>query len=348
MSAGARPEPARPDGAAGAVARPVIAAVGAGRMGRGIAHVFAFTGHRVALVDLKPRPAAAAARLLEDARAEIAANLGLLAALDVLTAAQVEAALGRIALVDERGADAALAGADAIFEGVVERLEDKRPVLERIGRAARPDALVASTTSTLAVDVLQGAVAHPERFLNAHWLNPAYLIPLVEVSAGRDTSPAALAAMLELLRAAGKVPVQCAARPGFIVPRIQAVAMNEAVRMVEEGVATAEEIDRAIRVGFGVRYAIMGLIEFVDWGGGDILYYASRHLSAALGSDRYTAPEVVDRNMREGRLGLRTGRGFYDFAGVDREAYQRETLARFVALLRHLDLLPRPAAGGQA
>jgi 3-hydroxybutyryl-CoA dehydrogenase len=313
-------------------------------MGRGIAQVFAFAGHRVALVDLKPRPPDVAARLLGDARAEIATNLGLLAALEVLTLAQVEAALARIALVDERGADGALAGADAIFEGVVERLEEKRPVLARIGQAARPDALIASTTSTIAVDALQDAVVHPGRFLNAHWLNPAFLIPLVEVSAGPATAPAALDRMLELLRAAGKVPVRCASRPGFIVPRIQAVAMNEAVRMVEEGVASAEDIDRAIRVGFGVRYAIMGLIEFVDWGGGDILYYASRYLSGALGSDRYAAPEVVDRMMRDGHVGLRAGRGFYDFTGVDRDAYQRETLARFVALLRHLDLLPRPPA----
>jgi 3-hydroxybutyryl-CoA dehydrogenase len=111
------------------------------------------------------------------------------------------------------------------------------------------------------------------------------------------------------------VPVVCAATPGFIVPRIQTLAMNEAARMVEEGVASAEEIDKAIRFGFGFRYAILGLLEFIDWGGGDILYYASRYLERALGSDRYRAPEVISRNIQEGRIGLHTGTGFLRLFG---------------------------------
>ena len=96
----------------------------------------------------------------------------------------------------------------------------------------------------------------------------------------------------------------CAPRPGYIVPRIQALAMNEAARMVEEGVASAEDIDKAIKYGFGFRFAVLGMLEFIDWGGGDILYYASRYLTQALGSERYAAPEIVERNMREGRIGL--------------------------------------------
>lgn len=323
-------------------AKPVVAAVGAGRMGRGIAHVFAYAGCPVALVDLKPRPPAEARGLLAAARAEVAGTLDLLASLDVLTAAQAEAILGRIRLSTDAEAEAALATADFVFEGVPERLEAKREALGRISRAARPSAVIASATSTMLVDTLQGFVVHPERFLNAHWLNPAYLMPLVEVSAGSATSPDTVSALLDLLRRAGKVPVRCAARPGFIVPRIQALAMNEAARLVEEGVGSPEEIDRAIRVGFGVRYAVLGLLEFIDWGGGDILYYASDYLRGALGSDRYEAPDVVKRHMREGRLGLRTGQGFYDFREVDVGRYQRETLGRFVSLLRHLDLLPAP------
>ena len=128
-----------------------------------------------------------------------------------------------------------------------------------------------------------------------HWLNPAYLIPLVEISPGKATDPAIIARVKALLEGIGKVPVVCAATPGFIVPRIQALAMNEAARMVEEGVASAEEIDKAIRYGFGFRYAVLGLLEFIDWGGGDILYYASRYLEGALGSDRYRAPEVISQ-----------------------------------------------------
>ena len=140
------------------------------------------------------------------------------------------------------------------------------------------------------------------------------------------------------------MPVVCAARPGYIVPRIQALAMNEAARMVEEGVASAEDIDKAIKYGFGFRFAVLGMLEFIDWGGGDILYYASRYLTQALGNERYAAPEIVERNMREGRIGLKTGTGFLDYDGLDVDAYRRERLKAFVAMLGHLRA--GQAAGG--
>ena len=178
----------------------------------------------------------------------------------------------------------------------------------------------------------------PERFLNAHWLNPAYLVPLVELSPGAATDPAVTERLKALLEEVGKVPVVCAARPGYIVPRIQALAMNEAARMVEEGVASPEDLDRAIKYGFGFRFAVLGLVEFIDWGGGDILYYASRYLTQALGDERYAAPEIVERNMREGKIGMKTGQGFRDYSGVDVKAYQAERLGEFAAMLRHLGL----------
>jgi 3-hydroxybutyryl-CoA dehydrogenase len=106
-------------------------------------------------------------------------------------------------------------------------------------------------------------------------------------------------------------------------------------------VASPEDIDKAIKYGFGVRFATLGMLEFIDWGGGDILYHASRYLTGALGSDRYAAPEIVERNMAEGRIGLKTGKGFLDYESLDLDAYRRERLAAFVALLRHL-VLTRP------
>jgi 3-hydroxybutyryl-CoA dehydrogenase len=175
-----------------------------------------------------------------------------------------------------------------------------------------------------------------------HWLNPAYLIPLVEISPGAAAASAVTLSVKALLEGIGKVPVVCAATPGFIVPRIQALAMNEAARMVEEGVASAEDIDKAIRYGFGFRYAVLGLLEFIDWGGGDILYYASRYLEGALGSDRYRSPEVISDNMRDGRIGMRTGAGFLDYSGLDIDAYREQRLAAMVALLRHFKLTMPP------
>ena len=138
------------------------------------------------------------------------------------------------------------------------------------------------------------------------------------------------------------MPVVCAARPGYIVPRIQALAMNEAARMVEEGVASAEDIDKAIKYGFGVRFATLGMLEFIDYGGGDILYYASRYLTQALGDERYAAPDIVERNMREGNIGLKTGKGFLDFSNRDVELYRAGRLKALVDMLGFMGLSRPP------
>jgi 3-hydroxybutyryl-CoA dehydrogenase len=323
-------------------ARPRIACLGAGRMGRGIAVAFAYAGHDVTLIDVKPRPADGFAALQSEAIGEIGTTLASLARFGLLSDGDAARVAARVAVVPARDMAAALATAGLVFEGVPELVELKREVLAAASKSVGADVVIASTTSTILVDDLSGAVDHPGRFLNVHWLNPAYLIPLVEISPGVATEPTVIAGVKALLEGIGKVPVVCAATPGFIVPRIQALAMNEAARMVEQGVASAEDIDRAIRYGFGFRYAVLGLLEFIDWGGGDILYYASRYLEGALGSDRYRAPEVIARNMREGRIGLRTGAGFLDYTGLDIDAYRERRLAALVDMLRHVGLARPP------
>jgi 3-hydroxybutyryl-CoA dehydrogenase len=323
-------------------ARAMIACLGAGRMGRGIAVAFAYAGHDVVMIDVKTRAAEQFATLRADALGEIRKTLASLARFGLLADHEADAVIARVSVVPAEDMAAALAGAGIVFEGVPEVVDLKREVLGAASKCVEPDTIIASTTSTILVDDLSGAVRRPERFLNVHWLNPAYLIPLVEISPGTVTDPAILARVKALLEGIGKVPVVCAATPGFIVPRIQALAMNEAARMVDEGVASAEDIDKAIRYGFGFRYAVLGLLEFIDWGGGDILYYASRYLEGALGSDRYRAPEVISRNMREGRIGLRTGAGFLDYSGLDVDAYREQRLAELVNLLRHFGLARPP------
>jgi 3-hydroxybutyryl-CoA dehydrogenase len=323
-------------------ARPVIACLGAGRMGRGIAVAFAYAGHDVTMVDIKARTAGTFATLEANALGEVKKTLASLSRFGLLDGHDADAIIARVSVAPAQDMATALAGAGMVFEGVPEVVELKREVLAAASKCVAPDTIIASTTSTILVDDLSGAIDHPERFLNVHWLNPAYLIPLVEISPGAATDPAITARVKALLEGIGKVPVVCAATPGFIVPRIQALAMNEAARMVEQGVASAEDIDKAIRYGFGFRYAVMGLLEFIDWGGGDILFYASRYLEGALGSDRYRAPEVISRNMENGRIGMRTGAGFLDYAGLDLDAYREQRLAGLVELLRHFGLARPP------
>ncbi len=324
------------------MSRAAIACLGAGRMGRGIGVAFAYAGHHVAIVDFKPRDAGMFEALADEALNEIRNTLMSLSRFGLLASGDVDQIMTRVRVMPETRAAAALGEAAIIFEGVPEVLDFKRDALARASHLAGPSAIIASTTSTILVDDLSGAVQTPERFLNVHWLNPAYLIPLVEISPGAATDSAITAQVKALLEGIGKVPVVCAATPGYIVPRIQALAMNEAARMVEEGVASAEDIDKAIKYGFGFRYATMGLLEFIDWGGGDILFYASRYLEGALHSDRYRAPEVISRNMEAGRIGMRTGAGFLDYAGKDIDGWREQRLAALVQLLRHFGLARAP------
>ena len=321
-----------------------IAALGAGRMGRGIGHLFAYAGYRVDVIDFKARAPQAGARLRAAALAEVGANLALLRDLGVLDEAGRQAILGRIRVLPLEQAAEALAAADVVFEGVTETLEAKRDAFARACALARPAAIIASTTSSMLADDLAALVARPQRFVNAHFLNPAYLIPLVEVSPARSTAEETFTAMQALLESAGKVVVRCAPSPGFIVPRLQAAAMNEAARLVEEGVATPEDIDRAVRAGFGPRYTAMGMCEFIDYGGLDILYYASKSMARALDAPRYEPPAIVERLMQEGKRGARDGRGLADWRGRDLAAYQKALVGRLVALFAHLKLLPPPGA----
>jgi 3-hydroxybutyryl-CoA dehydrogenase len=322
---------------------PRIAAVGAGRMGRGIAIAFAYAGYRISLIDLRERSDDAWEQLRAQASAEIMGGLEGLAAQSVIRPEQVPVIAQRIQPVRAPDAPAALAAADLVFEGVPETLAAKREAFEHLNRHCRDDAILTSTTSSILVTQLADLVRLPRRFLNIHWLNPAYVIPVVELSCHPDTAPEVLARARALMEEIGKLPVVCGASPGYIVPRLQALIMNEAARMVEEGAATAEEIDKATRYGLGLRFAALGVVEFIDFGGCDILHHASREMSASLDKGRYAAPAIVDRMVAEGRLGLKTGSGFYDYEGRDVDAYRRDVLGRTLAMLRHAGML-RPAS----
>jgi 3-hydroxybutyryl-CoA dehydrogenase len=320
----------------------IIASLGAGRMGRGIAHAFAYAGHDVVLVDLKQRTRDEFEALARAALSEIDGSLAALSSLGVFDDAMRPGILARVRIVARENAAAALQIADVVFEGVPEVMEAKRAAFETMMPLVRDDAIVASTTSTMLVTQLASFIKRPERFLNAHWLNPAYLLPLVELSPHPGTDRKVFDRLKRILESIGKVPVECAPAPGFIVPRLQSLIMNEAARMVEEGVATPEAIDQAVRFGLGIRYVNLGVVEFIDYGGVDILHYAANYLARELG-ERYRPPAIVGRLMDEGKKGLREGEGFYDWRGTDVAAYRRDVLSRLVGTLRYQGLLRAPS-----
>lgn len=319
---------------------PCIGVIGAGRMGEGIALAFAHAGIPITVIDVKQRSADDRSAYFQQVHAHLDTELQLLVRLGVLTDDQSGTIADRISLASRDEAAALLARCDLVFEAVPEVLAIKAEQLGWVGENVAEDTVIASTTSTFLVTELATMVPRPERFINAHWLNPAHLMPLVEVSRSGVTAEATVQKTVGLLKAIGKVPVLCNPVAGYIVPRIQALAMNEAARMVEEGVASAEDIDTAVRIGFGLRFSVLGLLEFIDWGGGDILYYASRYLAGAL-APRFEPPDIIAEHMRSGRNGLRERQGFYDYRAVDVDAYKLERLREFVRKLELTGLVPR-------
>lgn len=308
-----------------------VAVIGPGRIGRQIALAFALGRCRVQLVDVRERAEEEARRTFADARREMARDLKLMAEEDVIDTDAAAAALARIE--DERGLTDALHGCEFIQEALPESVELKREFLRSLRGRVRKDAVIASTSSTISPSHLADAAERPERFLVAHWLNPAHIIPLVEVVPSPLTATATVERTMTFLERLGKVPVSCGDSPGFIGPRMQVLLMNEAVRLVEEGVATPQDVDRAFRAGMGFRYASVGIFEFIDWGGVDILQRAGRYLTGALKDPRFLPPRSVEEKVERNELGPKTGRGFYDYAGETRERFETEKLR---ALLRQV------------
>jgi 3-hydroxybutyryl-CoA dehydrogenase len=306
------------------------AVLGPGRIGRQIALAFALGASRVSLVDVKDRPAGGAATVFADARREIRRDLTLMAEEGVIERDEIAPALDRI---EERIGLEGLGDCGYVQEALPEIVDLKRDVLGRVSARVAPEAIIASTSSTISPKHLADAIHGDERFLVVHWLNPAHIIPLVEVVPGRATAATVVERTIAFLEKLGKVPVRCADSPGFIGPRMQALLMNEAVRLVEEGVATPEDVDRAFKAGMGFRYATVGLFEFIDWGGVDILHRASGFLAKALGDDRFRPARLVEEKIARNELGPKTGRGFFDYAGDRRETFET---AKVRALLRQL------------
>jgi 3-hydroxybutyryl-CoA dehydrogenase len=319
---------------------PRITIIGIGRMGKGIALAFSYAGFAVALIDSEQHSQTEFDVIENQARKEFASELQILRNLKIISAEQFISIGGRIKIIEHGSADLELADADFVFEAVSEVKEIKQDVYSWLNNCINNEAIVSSTTSSMSANELASFINKNERFINAHWLNPALLMPLVEIIPADATSLQTLESMKSLLEKIGKVPVVCKPSPGFILSRIQAVALNEAARIVEEGLASAEDVDKAIKTGFGIRYANLGLLEFIDWGGGDILYHATSYLASNLDEHRFSVPDIVKGNMAKNHNGIRDGVGFYEWENVDIENYRRDKMTEVIQLLRLKDLMP--------
>jgi len=278
-----------------------IGIVGAGTMGRGIARVAAAAGFEVRLHDLSDEALGAA---LEAIRAGLDREVERGRA----SRGETEAVLGRIAAIAELAE--AVTGADLVIESVPESLDLKRKVFRELNRAAPRDALLASNTSSLSIAGIAEATERPERVVGLHFFNPVQRMALLEVVRGERTSDETLREAVAFGRRLGKEPIVVRDAPGFATSRLGLVLGLEAMRMVEQGVASAEEIDKAMTLGYGHP---VGPLRLTDLVGLDVRLAIAEHLHRELGGSAFEPPGILRRMVAEGRLGRKSGRGFYEW-----------------------------------
>ena len=278
-----------------------LAVIGAGTMGHGIAHVAALAGLHVRLQDAVRGAAATGID-------RIAKNLAKGVELGKISGAEREAAMTRLSAVDELGT--ACTGADCVIEAVPERIELKREIFAAVDRAAPPRALLATNTSSLPVAEIATAIRDASRLVGMHFFNPVHVMKLVEVVRHKGSSPAAIELAVALAGKLGKTPITVTDSPGFASSRLGLVIGLEAMRMVEQGVASAADIDTAMKLGYGHP---MGPLELTDLVGLDVRLGIAEYLATAIGP-AFTPPRVLADKVAAGKLGKKTGEGFYTWS----------------------------------
>jgi 3-hydroxybutyryl-CoA dehydrogenase len=275
-----------------------MAVVGGGTMGVGIAYVYAVAGWATWVVEPDDGRTALMRKILSDA-AQGGAKRGKLSAQQV---AQVEQGITRVAAVADLPA-----GLDLVVESVPERLALKQQVLAQV--AAVDPRVIATNTSALSVNELAGSVRDPSRFLGMHFFNPVWSLPMVEIIRGDQTSEASLALAREFAESTGKTTITVRDVPGFATSRLDLIASLEAMRMLQDGVASAEDIDHAMVVAY--RHP-MGPLRLSDIVGLDVRLDIARNLRTALG-ERYAPPRILEEMVARGELGQKSGKGFFDW-----------------------------------
>ncbi len=291
-----------------------LAVVGAGLMGHGIAQIFVGAGWRVTLTDVNEA-------ILVKAREGIRANLTFLAQKGIGRGEDVEAALGRVKTtlrLEEAAADA-----DMVIEAVAERLDLKQELFRKLDNLCPSGTILATNTSVISITEIAERSENRGRIVGTHFWNPPYLVPLVEVVPGADTSPSVVDSVYDTLKGAGKHPVKVRRDvPGFVGNRLQHALWREAISIVDQGIADAATVDEVIKNGFGIRLPVLGPLETADMVGLDLTLqihdYILRHL------DRSTEPAPILREkVSHGDLGFKTGRGFQEWSAESIEESKR-------------------------
>ena len=277
-----------------------VAVIGAGTMGRGIAHVAALGGYRTVLEDLIPAS-------LRKAESEIRSNLDKAVELGRVSAGAAAAALGRIEYAGS--VEDAAREADLVIEAVPEEMESKIEIFTLLDKVCKPRTILASNTSSLSITEIASVTGRAKKCLGMHFFNPVHKMKLLEVVRALETDDATIAAAAEVGRRMGKEVVVIKESPGFITSRVNAMIGNEAFYMLAEGIASAADIDKALKLGLNHP---MGPFELVDLVGLDTRLHILEYLHKTLGEKYRPAPLLV-QYVKAGRLGRKSGRGVYEY-----------------------------------
>ncbi|MGE1103202.1 3-hydroxyacyl-CoA dehydrogenase family protein [Peribacillus simplex] len=283
-----------------------IAIIGSGVMGSGIAQSFAVSGYFVTINDIKEE-------LLYHAQNRISENLSLLIEEGALTGQEKQGALANITYrVD---LEEAVRDADFIIEAIPEVIELKLNLYQQMEEIIKPDAIVASNTSTFPISQLMEKASFADRMVITHFFNPGHLVPLVEIVQHDETKPEIVKTTMDLMRKIGKSPILLKKEiEGFIANRLQTALMREAFYLLKEGVADAEDIDTAITAGPGFRWAFTGPIEIADFGGLDTWQRVFDNVSPVLDQSK-EAPDLIRDLVAKGKLGTKSGEGIFTYEG---------------------------------
>ncbi len=278
-----------------------VAVIGAGAMGAGIAQTCSQASYAVALQDIDQK-------FVDGGFARIRGPLEKRVAKGKMDQADVDAILDRIEGTTDL--EAAVDGADLVIEAIFEKMDVKKGLYEELEAAAAKGVVFASNTSSLSITELASATRRPDRFIGMHFFNPAPVMKLVEIIRGSETSDETTAFSMEFCRSLGKEPIEVNEAPGFVVNRVLVPAMNEAFNLLMEGVASAEDIDKAMKLGTNWP---MGPLELADYTGLDIGLDVMEVMHRETGDPKFRPSPLLRKYVRAGRLGRKTGRGVYEY-----------------------------------
>jgi len=306
--------------------RDKIAIVGSGLMGRGIGQVFATAGFNVGLIDLSQK-------VLDTAIQQISASLITVEKARLIRESP-ESILSRISATTDL--PAGVSGSSFVIEAVFENIEAKKDVFKRVEKSTDASTIIASNTTAIPITTLASATSRPDRVIGAHFWNPAHLVEAVEVTKGERTSADTISKTVSIMKSGGKKPVVVNRDvPGQIGIRILYAMIREAVALVENGVASAEDVDNVVRQALGARLEVLGPLELADLSGVDLVESVSNILYKSLDSS-IGAQRLVKHMVNVGEVGVKTGRGFYDWRKNGRSAQEtiRERDAHLMKILK--------------